>query len=189
MEQAKKRDHKIFITDIAVDKVDRVSLSDFSETQCNDMRAKHKELLKTAKAKNNSNEVLFIDDLDFKSEIVVFGDEFKVAPGKSPFAVSVIANAERQSLIYMHNHPSINNFSVADIDTFVCEATIKIMSVVTNQGEVYILNKTKTYSYNNTRQLLKDVYEAFPNGEIDDNDFVSAFLKRCDEGGIEYAKS
>ena len=189
MEQAKTRDHKIYITDIAVSKISRVDLSDFSEEQCITMQEKHKTLLGIAQTQNDSNEVLFIDDLEFKSEVTVLGDEFKVSPAKNPFAVSVIINADRQSLVYMHNHPSTNNFSVGDIDTFVCENAIKIMSVVTNQGNVYIMNKLSNYSYDSTRNLLNDIYNSFPDGEIDDREFVSIFLKRCKEGGIEYAKS
>ena len=153
------------------------------------MQEKHKTLLKIAQAKNGSNEVLMIDDLFFTSEVIVLGDEFSVSPGKNPFAVSVINNADRHSLVYMHNHPSTNNFSVGDIDAFICEKAIKTMSVVTNQGEVYIMNKLSTYSYNNTRNLLKNIYDSFSESEIDDKEFVSVFLKRCKEGGIEYAKS
>lgn len=189
MEQAKKRDHKIFITDIAIEKVGTAKLSDFTDEQVNNMQIKHKELLKVAKEANDSNEVLFINDLGFKSEVKILGDEFVVSPGKNPFAVSIISNAERQSLIYMHNHPSTNIFSVGDIDTFVCERAIKTMSVVTNQGEVYILNKLSNYNFAGTRNLLKDIYNGFPEGEIDDKEFVAHFLKRCSEGGIEYAKS
>lgn len=185
----KKKDHKIFITNSAIDKVDRVKPSDFSEEQANGMQTKHKELLSIAKNKNNSNEVLFIEDLNFKSEVQILGEEFVVSPSKSPFAVSIIAHAERKSLVYLHNHPSTNNFSVGDIDTFVCERAIKTMSVVTNQGEVYILNKLDNYSFEGTRNLLRDIYNSYPEGEIDDRDFVKKFLKRCKEGGIEYAKA
>ena len=188
LEQAKKRDHKIYVTDVAIDKVDKVILSDFTENQISAMQRKHKELLKIAKDKNDSNEVLFIDDLDFKSEVSVLGGEFKVSPAENPFAVSVISNAERQSLIYLHNHPSTNNFSVGDIDTFVCERAIKAISVVTNQGEVYVLNKTAAYNYNNIRALLNDIYKSFDD-EIDNKAFVSEFLKRCKEGGVEYGKA
>lgn len=189
LEQAKKRDHKIYITEIAIEKVGKVYLSDFSETQVEAMQERHRELLRLAKEKNDSNEVLLIDDLNFKSEVSVLGEEFVVSPGKNPFAVSVITNAERQSLVYLHNHPSTNNFSVGDIDTFVCEGAIKTITVVTNQGEVYALNKLKNYDYNKTREILTEIFKSFPGGEIDDKDFAAEFLKRCDEGGIEYGKS
>lgn len=190
MEQAKKRDRKIYVTDIAVDKIAKVKLSDFSDKQISNMQIKHKELLKIAQSKNNSDEVLFINDLNFKSEVQILGSEFAVSPGENPFASSIIANAERQSLVYLHNHPSTNTFSVGDIDTFVCESAIKVMSVVTNQGEVYVLNKLNNYSFDAIRTLLNDIYNSFPNNnDINDAEFVDKFLKRCKEGGIEYVKS
>lgn len=190
LEQAKKRDHKIFVTDIAIERVNVVKPSDFSYEQALGMQQKHKELLKVSKDRNDSNEVLFIDDLNFKSEVQILGEEFVVSPSKNPFAVSVIQNAERQSLIYLHNHPSTNNFSIGDIDTFICEGSIKAMSVVTNQGEAYVLNKTSAYEYNNARQLMKNVFDSFDDvDEIDNNEFVKRFVKRCKEGGIEYVKS
>lgn len=189
LEQAKKRDHKIYITDVAIEGVDKVKPSDFTDEQAINMQIKHKELLKLAKDKNESNEVLFIDDLNFKSEVQILGEEFVVSPAKNPFAVSVVKNAERQSLIYLHNHPSTNNFSVADIDTFICEGSIKAMSVVTNQGEVYVLNKKAGYEYNKARQLMSETFYSFEEDEIDNNEFVKRFIKKCNEGGIEYVKS
>lgn len=189
MEQAKKRDHKIYITDTAIAKVGKVKLTDFSDEQADDMQTKHKELLKLAKQRNDSDEVLFIDDLSFKSEVQILGDEFSVSPGKNPFAVSIIMNAKRQSLVYLHNHPSINNFSIADIDTFICEGAIKVMTVVTNQGEVYALNKTAKYDYNKARHIMAETLNSFTDGEIDNHEFVKQFLKNCDKGGIEYEKS
>ena len=189
LEQAKKRDRKIFITESAINKVDFVKPKDFSDTQASLMMSNNKELLNVAKNQNNSNEVLFIENLDFNNEVRILGDEFVVSPAKNPFAVSIIANAKRQSLVYLHNHPSTNTFSIGDIDTFVCERAIKAISVVTNQGEVYILNKLDNYSFDGTRKLLTEIYNSYPEEEIDDKDFVKKFLRRCREGGIEYAKS
>lgn len=189
LEQAKKRDHKIYITETAIDKVKKVPLSDFSYKQIELMYQKHKELLKNSRDKNDSNEILLIDSVDFRSETCVYGDEFAVLPSKNPFAVSIIGNAEPYSLVYMHNHPSTNNFSVADIDTFICERAIKTMSVVTNQGEVYILNKLSGYDYNKVRKLMFDIFIELDTDETKRKEFVSRFLKHCQEGGIEYVKS
>lgn len=189
LEQAKKRDKKIYITDTAIEKVGRVKLSGFTEEQISAMQQRHKALLKIAKEQNNSNEVLLIDDLNFKSEVTLLGGEFNVSPSRNPFAVSVVAHADRQSLVYLHNHPSTNNFSLGDIDTFVCERAIKTITVVTNQGEVYALNKTADYDYTKTRSVLTDILNSFPDGEIEDKEFVLKYLKRCHEGGVEYGKS
>lgn len=189
LEQSKKRDHKVFITDTAIDKVDRVKPSDFSDYQADKMQEMHKRLLRISKDENNSNEVLIITGMDFSAEIAIKGNEFNVDPAKNPFAVSVIAHSERQSVVYLHNHPSTNNFSVGDIDTFCCDGAIKAMSVVTNQGEVYVLNKTGKYSFDRTREILTNIHESFPNGDIDDKEFVEKFFKQCHGGGVEYVRA
>lgn len=188
VEQAKKRDHKVYITDTAIKKVGAVQLSDFSEKQAADMQECHKELLRVSQSKNDSNEVLFISNLSFTEKITVMGTEHKVEPGKNPFAVSLVANSPRYSLVYMHNHPSTNTFSFADIDTFVCDGAIKTMSVVTNQGEVYIINKTSKYGFNRARRLLSDINKSLSGDNDIGERFVKEFLKRCDEGGVEYGK-
>ena len=43
LEQAKKRNHKIFITESAIDKVDFVKPTDFIDTQASLMMSKHKK--------------------------------------------------------------------------------------------------------------------------------------------------
>lgn len=53
-----------------------------------------------AKDKNESNEVLFIDDLNFKSEVQILGEEFVVSPAKNPFAVSVVKKC-RKAIAYL----------------------------------------------------------------------------------------
>ena len=118
MEQAKKRDHKIFINNIAIDNVDYVIPDDFTVEQAKAMHLKHKELLRVAMESNDSSEVLMISDLSFNSYVTIQGEEFKVSPGENPFAVSFISHAQDYSLAYLHNHPSTNNFSLGDIDTF-----------------------------------------------------------------------
>ena len=61
------------------------------------------------------------------------------------------------------------------------------MSVVTNQGEVYILNKTADYSFQKAKRLLNEIRATFDD-EIDDKEFVNRFLKNSRKGGIEYVK-
>lgn len=41
------------------------------------------------------------------------------------------------------------------------------MSVVTNQGEVYVLNKKAGYEYNKARQLMSETFYSFEEDEID----------------------
>lgn len=71
----------------------------------------------------------------------------------------------------------------------ICERAVNTLTVVTNQGEVYILNKTGKYSFNDTRELLTSIKDSFPKGEIDDKEFVGKYLKECHKGGVEYVKA
>lgn len=54
-----------------------------------------------AKDKNESNEVLFIDDLNFKSEVQILGEEFVVSPAKNPFAVSVVKKMQKGNRLFI----------------------------------------------------------------------------------------
>lgn len=190
LEQAKKRDHKILITETSIDKVAEVKVKGFTESQNEHLISKHKELLEVAKNKNNSNEVLKICDMDFMSDVTVLGDEFGVNPNNNPFAVSVVGNAKPNSLAFLHNHPSTNNFSIADIDTFIGNKNIGLMSVVTNQGEVYVMHKNKKYSYHKSRSILTSaLYTLKEQDKYSDDNLVNMFLKESYKGGIDYAKS
>ena len=61
-------------------------------------------------------------------------------------------------LVNLHNHPSTNNFSLADIATFVQAREIGLMSVVTNQAEVYMLLKSYDFNYRKVFELGLKVY-------------------------------
>ncbi|ANR71096.1 hypothetical protein AXF19_08955 [Selenomonas sp. oral taxon 126] len=60
MEQAKKHDRKIMITDIAIDKVPLVEVPGLTRDECEMIACEHKHLLRTAKDSNNSDEVSII---------------------------------------------------------------------------------------------------------------------------------
>lgn len=56
LEQAKKRDRKVYITDIAIDKVPFIKYDGFSESRNKIMQELAKDVLLLSKEKNNSNE-------------------------------------------------------------------------------------------------------------------------------------
>lgn len=49
--------------------------------------------------------------------------------------------------------------------------------------------KKAGYEYNKARQLMSETFYSFEEDEIDNNEFVKRFIKKCNEGGIEYVKS
>ena len=54
LEQAKKRDHKIYITDIAINKISKSNVSVLSKIQNDNIDKFHRALLKISKNDNNS---------------------------------------------------------------------------------------------------------------------------------------
>lgn len=188
IEQAKKRDHKIMITDTAINKVDEVKVNEMSKKQNKMLHEENKNVLKKAKNQNSSNEVLSICNNDFSKRIYIFGDEFGVDPNINPDAVMLINMSKRKELFYVHNHPSTNLFSTTDIHTFLREGSIGTMSVVTNQGEVYVLHKSSKYDYNKARDLYVDIINSYSENNFDGDEVVKRFLKGCRTGGIIYER-
>jgi len=73
--------------------------------------------------------------------------------------------------------------------TFIQYGEIGLLTVVTNQGEVYVLYKTQKYSYADTNRLFDKVYRKYQSNVLEHNSAVKEFLKVCGEGGIVYAKN
>ncbi|MBR3623473.1 MAG: hypothetical protein IKN43_09035 [Selenomonadaceae bacterium] len=190
MEQAKKRDHKIFITDIAIDKVPYVAVDELSRTLCEAIQNEHKEILRISQTKNDSNEVLTLMPINLKeTPIRVLGNEFRVDPNTHPQAISLFSRSNRQEIMYLHNHPSTNSFSLVDIMAFISQGEISLLSVVTNQGEVYILYKSSKYDFSVSSELFKEIYMNYQAGVLEHGAAVKKFLKICMKGGVIYAES
>ena len=189
MEQAKKQNHKVMITNTAIKKVPFVKVSSLSDNICEELQKEHKKILEIAQEQNFSNEVLTIGLINMTRKTRILGDEFSANPSNSPEAHSIFATDDKNEIMFLHNHPSTNKFSLADIITFVRYAQIGLMSVVTNQGEVYILHKNLKYNYQKAKNILNVVYQKYATKEIEHNEAVNMFLKVCSEGGIEYVRS
>ena len=89
-----------------------------------------------------------------------------------------VRNSRERELLYIHAHPKIIHLSLVDIMTFISYGQIKIMSVVMNQSEIYLLNKNQKYDYNKYEDEVYTEKEA-----------INEFLSVCSEGGGEYGKS
>ena len=55
LEMAKKRDHKIMITDEAINKVPRVQYKEISETEYDNLQELARQVLQISKDENDSN--------------------------------------------------------------------------------------------------------------------------------------
>lgn len=186
LEQAKKRDHKIIVTDTAIDKVPYVEIPELSQDQNEILHQSHKELLSIAKNENNSDEVALVYSLHSNAKIKTLGNGHSVDIDNNIEVAALRRNSYQHEIIISHNHPSTLNFSLADIDYFLSDDFTGIMSVVTNQGEVYILKKNINYDYIKTHSILMDLIKKYTlNNQVL---IVKAFIKKCVEGGVTYVK-
>lgn len=198
LEMAKKRNHKIMITDEAIKKVPRIKYKNIPESEYNTIQELAKNVLRISKNENDSNEVAITYGMDSMERIqkgekyigVALGSEHGVDPISNTTAFHLISSTEDCIVIVLHNHPSLSNFSLSDVQFLLRYASVKMMVVVTNLGSISYLVKGKGYVYdkavalfneavslNNEAKCLKDLQKA-----------ADHFLKNCNIVGIDYGK-
>lgn len=196
LEMAKKRNHKVMITDEAIRKVPRVQYKNIPESEYSIIQELAKNVLRISKRENNSNEVALTYSMDSTECIqneeeyigVALGGEHEVDPLSSTVAYHLMSSARDCIVIVLHNHPSLSDFSLSDIKFLLQYASLKMLVVITNLGSVSYLVKGKMYSYemavelfnesvnmSNKAKNLKGLQKATDN-----------FLKNCYRVGIDY---
>ncbi len=186
LEQAKKRDHKIMVTDVAISKVPYVEVPGFTAEQNQLLQQINRDVLRTAMESNYSNEVALVYNLYTAERVFVLGDENHIDTEGDLNVRMLQGRSYAFELAISHNHLSTSNFSFADIDYFIANDYFGLMSVVTNQGEVYVLLKTSSFDYDKVREVEKALMEEYSLERQEE--ITKEFLKRCKEGGILYVK-
>lgn len=183
--QAKKRDHKIYITNVAIDKISKADIPYLTEVQ-NDMIYKnHISILKISQTNNDSNEVASLLDLHTNESAVKLGDEHEVNVFLNPNAVSMSDHAEDGSLFLAHNHPSTQDFSYSDLGVFLMNDSIGGISVVSNTGDVHILFKSEKYDFDRAYELISSIKSQYSDYDSEvDRLIVKEFLKNSKKVGI-----
>jgi proteasome lid subunit RPN8/RPN11 len=193
---AKKRDHKILITEEAINKVPRIEYKEIPEREYDNIHDLAKRVLKISKDENDSNEVAITYALDNISFIeqkedyigVAIGGEHGVDPLNSTVAYHLIKGKGDCVVIVLHNHPSLSDFSLTDIEFLIQYNKIKMMIVVTNLGSITYLVKTDKYDYYKAVELINVAISM--NNEArnlkDLQDAADYFLKNCYDVGIVY---
>lgn len=126
------------ITDAAINSVQKVSISGFTDKQNDYIQEQHKELLRYARDNNNSNEVAFVYRKGLTDRTVFKGSEDVIDFGNG-------LNGKGDGLFIMHNHPRNSSFSNTDVIEFINENSIKYMSIVKHNGLVEIIEKTSLF--------------------------------------------
>lgn len=196
LEMAKKRNHKIMITDEAIKKVPRIQYKNIPESQYDTIQELAKSVLRISKDENNSNEVAITYNMDSTECIqkgeeyigVALGSEHDVDPISSTTAYHLVSSAKSCIVIVLHNHPSLSDFSLADVQFLLRYASIRMMVVVTNLGSISYLVKGEKYIYEKAVTLFNEAVSV--NNEAKDlkglQKAADCFLKSCYKVGIAY---
>lgn len=187
LEQAKTRDKKIAITDMAIEKANAPDIPYFTLEQNQKFKELNKELLRTAKFKNDSNEVAILFDPVSLTYHTSFGGVSSVNILDNPMARDMIRNADEKSLFLLHNHPSTKTFSYTDIGVLLTNDNYGGMTAVANNGVVNTIYKTSRYDRTLALKAIKSIRQEYPEklSGSDDIAIVKRFLKISESCGIE----
>ncbi len=190
--QAKRRDRKIYITDIAIDKVPFIQYDGFTDEQNKIMQELAKDVLLLSKEKNDSNEVAITCDLGAENPLGSFGislgTEHEVDILADTLSNHIIVSRKSVAVVILHNHPSTQTFSLQDIHFFILHPVIQVIVVVSNQGTVHYLKRDIEYEYNRAFELFRECIEGLDKDSPAMEMYMAAltFLTKCSEVGLFY---
>lgn len=196
LEMAKKRSHKIMITDVSIKKVPLIKYREIPESEYLMLQDLVKEVLLVSKNDNDSNEVALTYSLDYRNLIaegkefmgVALGDEHSVDPCMNTVAYHLITTSIQCVVIVLHNHPSLSKFSLEDIKFFLSNGTVKMMVVVTNLGNISYLVKKENFNRKKAIEIYNQAVSMHNEGSNihDYQKAVFCFLSNCYEANIIY---
>lgn len=192
LEQAKRRDRKVYITDIAIDKVPYIKYDGFTDERNKIMQELAKDVLLLSKEKNDSNEVAITCDLGAENPLgsfgVSLGTEHEVDILADTLSNHIIVSKESVAVVVLHNHPSTQTFSLQDIHFFILHPRIEVIVVVSNQGMVHYLKRDREYDYKQAFQLFQECIEGLEKDSPAMEMYMASltFLAKCSEAGLFY---
>jgi proteasome lid subunit RPN8/RPN11 len=192
LEQAKRRDRKVYITYVAIDKVPYVEYQGFTDEKNKIMQELAKDVLLLSKEENESNEVAITCDLGAEDPLknfgVALGTEHEVDILADTFSNHIIVSKKSVAVVVLHNHPSTQTFSLQDIQFFIQYPMIEVIVVVSNQGTVHYLKREKKYDYKQAFRLFGECIEDLnQNSPVMEQYLASlSFLAKCSEVGLYY---
>ena len=151
-----------------------------SEQQSQNLREAHRELLRSLQGGDPTREAGGYLDKDFKLISHQRGDSGAVTLSQTP--PDAVGTA--------HTHPTGETFSLPDISNFTMSADLRIMTVVGNNGTVYVLEKADEIDASGLSHFLQEVVNRQPSDylispEIYIN-FLEEFLHGVGPYGIRY---
>ena len=192
LEMAKKRDKKVYITDIAIDKVPLIEYYGFTDEQNQIMQELARNVLVISKERNDSNEVALTCDLGKPDPLhnfgVALGTEHDVDVLSDTLSNHMIVSSESVVVILLHNHPSTQTFSLEDVQFFIQHPMLTVIVVVSNQGTVHYLKRDKDFDYGKVVVLFKECIQGLKRSSPSSEVYMAtlSFLAKCSEAGLYY---
>lgn len=192
LKQAKRRDRKVYITDIAIDKVPYIKYDGFTDERNRIMQELAKDVLLLSKERNDSNEVAITCDLGAENPLgnfgVSLGTEHEVDILADTLSNHIIVSRESVAVVVLHNHPSTQTFSLQDIHFFIRHPMIEVIVVVSNQGTIHYLKRDREYDYKKAFQLFQECICMLGKDSPKMEMYMASltFLAKCSEVGLFY---
>ena len=189
LRQAKKRDKKVYITDVAIEKVPYVKYKGMDDEQNMIMQKLARLILKIAKTENDSNEVAITWDMASRDPLcygIDRGDEKGVCLGGSATSYHLLSSREKVALVLLHNHPSTRTFSLEDIYLLLKQDNVKYMVMVSNQGQTHYIKKEEDFNAENAGMMYNIIRSEGKKQGISVYQMSLTFLKRCNEVRLFY---
>lgn len=179
-----KKGKKVYINDIAISKVKVAEMSGISKETAEAIRDAHRELLKFSMEHNDSNEVVTVFNLKTnKYTSFVKGDRDTVDPSLDAENSHLFSFASKNSLAILHNHPGLSYFSMRDMRTFLTNDDIGMMTIVTNQGKVWVIKKRENFVRKKAIKLIAELRNDKRLKNLDE--VIEKFLKKSYNLGVE----
>ncbi|SFC42294.1 hypothetical protein [Butyrivibrio sp. YAB3001] len=192
----KKRNRPIAITDVAIEKVPRTHIFGFTNEQNQFIQEMHREVLRVAKElcekyKSNSMEAVILLDSHTWDSWIIKGKKDRIVDIKNnPKAKEVLDTSTKNSLLLLHNHPSTGTFSARDLRTFCNNDSLYIMTVVGNDGSVYVLMKNVGFDPSAVLEEYGRLAEQFEKQGCKYNatEAIKYMLKNAEKYNMSYKK-
>ena len=186
--EQKRRNRPIIITDVAISKVPMIRFHGFSEEENIFIQQQHMRLLQKAKDDNNSCEVGILVDIIKWDTWLIIGEANNIEMKTNPEAYRAMMTQGRNTMMFMHNHPSTGTFSGTDFKTFCNNETLYIMTVVGNDGNVRVLTKLNEFNSSDALLYYYELVKKYNKYENNGARAMKELLKNCNEIGLVYVR-
>lgn len=186
--EQKRRNRPIIITDVAISKVPMIQFHGFNEEENVFIQQQHMRLLRIAKNDNNSREVGILVDIIKWDSWLIMGEANNIEMKTNPEAYKAMMTQGRNTMMFMHNHPSTGTFSGTDFKTFCNNESLYIMTVVGNDGNVRTLTKLNEFNSSDALLYYYDLVKKYNKYENNGARAMKELLKNCSEIGLVYIR-